>query len=463
MAAMKAAPTALVAALALLAVRSAAAQSPQASSDEAPPDRFELLAHAETHALLFRRALLPGPEGALVETETAAPVFEYLQLRARNLDVAGQEDNVDLEVSGWARVWPTETRFEQPLDGDVQTAVVAYHRGPGTLRVGRQQFVGGAARFARFDGLALDGRLGAGFSAQAYGGLTVLPRWNERPGYFHLGSEADSLLREPEAFEQPHRRGHWLAGGRLGYASPRLSGSASFHEQREQGELAQRNLGLDVRGVLDRMTSAAASAILSADALRLADSRVWLDLQLGKALSCSLEYLHTEPALWLSRQSVLSVFSTDRFDEAGGLATLRASPKLRLEAAAFASLYDDHRPGARSEGTVRLTPDALTAVRLSYVRVLAPSNGYHSLRSSLSRRLPAQLAATLEAYAYFYDHAIRGYHSSAVYAGTLSYEPRSRWSALWGASLSRTPYAALDAQTLLRLSYAFDHAPGGRE
>jgi hypothetical protein len=460
---MRAAPTALVAGMALLAARPAAAQSPEARIAEPPPDRFELLARAETYATFFRRALLPGPEGALVETETAAPVYEYVQLRVRNLDLAGQQDSVDLEVSGWARVWPTETQFDEPLAGDVQTAVVTYHRGPGTLRAGRQQFVGGAARFVRFDGVSLGARLGAGISAQAYGGLTVLPRWNERPGYFHLGSEADSLLRDPEAFEPPHRRGHWLSGGRLSYASPRLSGSASFHEQREQGELAHRNLGLDLRGVFGPLASAAASAVLDADALRLADSRVWLDLELTQRLSLSLEYLHTEPALWLSRQSVLSVFSTDRFDELGGVATLRVSRKLRLEGAAFVSLYDDHRPGARSEGTLRVTPDAFTTMRVSYVRVLAPSNGYHSLRSSLSRRLPARLAATLEAYGYFYDHPIRGYRSSAVYAGTLSYEPQARWSALWGASLSRTPYAALDAQTLLRLSYAFDYASRGLE
>lgn len=459
---MKAAPTALVAAVAVLAVRSAAAQSPDSGSAEAQADRFELSAHAETYATLFRRAPLPGPEGALVETETAAPIYEYLQLRARNLDFAGQADTIDLEVSGWARVWPTETRFEGPLDGDLQTAAVTYHRGRGTARLGRQQFVGGAARFARFDGLSLGANLGAGLSAQAYGGLTVLPRYNERPGYYHLGSEADSLLRDPEAFEQP-RRGHWLAGARLNYGSPRWSASASFHEQREQGELGHRNLGLDARGVLSPRASAAASAVLDADVLRLSDSRVWLDLEPLEPLALSVEYLHTEPALWLSRQSVLSVFSTDRFDEAGGIATLRFSPKLRLEGAGFVSLYDDHRPGVRGEGTLRVTPDALTVVRLSYVRVLAPSNGYHSLRSSVSRRLLTEFSATLEAYAYYYDHPIRGYRSSAVYAGTLSYEPRSRLSALWGASLSRTPYAALDAQSLLRLSYAFDYVPRGRQ
>lgn len=63
---------------------------------------------------------------------------------------------------------------------------------------------------------------------------------------------------------------------------------------------------------------------------------------------------------------------------------------------------------------------------------------------------------TAEVYGYFYDRAILGYRASTVYAGTLSYAPAPRWSLLWGASLTRSPYAALDAQTLLRASYAFD-------
>jgi len=62
----------------------------------------------------------------------------------------------------------------------------------------------------------------------------------------------------------------------------------------------------------------------------------------------------------------------------------------------------------------------------------------------------------LEAYGYFYDHPILGYDSSVVYAGTLSYEANARWSLLWGASVLRSPYAALDAQTLVRASYVFD-------
>jgi hypothetical protein len=390
-----------------------------------------------------------------------APVYEYAQVRAQNLDSPWHTDSVDIEISGWGRALLTDNRFERPVDGDVQTASVTYHHGAGLFRLGRQQFVGGAARFARFDGASVGATLGAGFSAQAYGGMTVLPRWNQRLSYYHLGSEADSLLRNPESFQQPQRSGNWLAGARLVYAAPHLTASASFHEQREQGALGHRNLGLDVRANPMSELSAAVSAILDADAARLADTRAWVDWTPGSWFSGSLEYLHTEPALWLSRQSVLSVFSNDRFDEVGGTAKLRVLPSITLEGMAFATLYEDHRPGGRAEGTARFLPDARTLVRLSYARVQAPGNGYHSLRSTLSRRLPSHLVGTVEAYGYFYDHPIQRYDTSFVYAGSLSYEASARLSLLWGASVMRSPYAALDVQTLVRASYAFDFPARG--
>lgn len=463
---MRAAAPAILAtpALLLLSARVALAEPSEAPTRPRlpePADRFELLAQSQTYATLFRRALAPGPSGSLLTTETIAPIYEYIQVRARDLDSPWHQDSVDIELSGWARGLLTDNRFEQPFDGDVQTAFVAYHQRDALFRLGRQQFVGGAARFARFDGALLSTSFGPGFSVETYAGMTVLPRWNERTGYHHLGSEADSLLRAPDAFEQPRRAGNWLAGARLGYSASRFSAAASFHEQRETSELAHRNLGLDVRANASPELAAAASAILDADARRLADARAWLDWGPTTWLQGSLEYLHTEPALWLSRQAVLSVFSNDRFDELGGTTKLRVLSNVSLEGMAFATLYDDHRPGGRGELTARLTPDSLTLVRVAYSRVLAPKNGYHSLRSSLSRRFPGHLAGTLDAYAYFYDHPISGFHTSVVYACTLTYEATARLSLLWGSSLTRSPYASLDAQTLLRASYAFDYPARG--
>jgi hypothetical protein len=439
----------------LLVTRQSSAQQPPAETDS-----FELVARADTHATFFRRALLPGAAGSLVETDTAFPVHEYISVRAQRLDVGPLQDGLELEVAGWGRLWPTESKLEPALDGDVQTAFATLRLGPAFARLGRQHVVGGAARFVRLDGFAVGAGLGHGLEAEGYAGLTVLPRWDSRPGYHHLGSEADMLRRDPEALQRPERAGHWLSGARFGYRSSGFSGSASFHEQREGGELARRNFGLDARARA-AWASLGLSTILDTDAFRLADARVWADLSAFDPLSLSLEYLHTEPALWLSRQSVLSVFSTDRLDEAGGSAALTLSRAVRLEGAAFLSIYEAGRPGARSEGTLRLVPDERSLVRLSYVRVLAPHNGYHSLRTSLSRRLLVATVGTLEVYGYFYDHAVQSYRTSAVYAATVSRQLSKPWSLLLGGSLARTPYAGLDAQALVRVSYAIDQTQLG--
>jgi hypothetical protein len=426
----------------------------------ADQDEFELVARADTYAALFRRALLPGTAGSLVDTDTAVPVHQYISVRADRLDAGPLKDGLDLEVAAWGRLWPTESNLERPFDGDVQTAFATLRHGPGYARLGRQHVAGGAARFARFDGFLVGAGLGRGFDAEGYAGLTALPRWNARPGYHHLGAEADTLLRDAGAFEEPERAGHWLAGGRFGYRSSAFSGSASFHEQREGGELARRNLGLDARANV-AWSSLGLSTVVDTDSLRLADARLWAALAPDQDLSLSVEYLHTEPALWLSRQSVLSVFSSDRLDEAGGSATLSLSRAVRLEGAAFLTIYDGHRPGARSEGTFRFAADQRSLVRLSYVRLLAPRNGYHSLRTSLSRRLLVATSGTLEAYGYFYDHAVQSYRTSSVYAATLSRQLSAPWSVLVGGSLARTPYARLDAQALVRLSYVVDQSQLG--
>jgi len=418
-------------------------------------DRFELSARAETYLALFQRALLPGANGALVVSQTRLPVSQYLSLRARDLDGPLQKDGLDLEFAGWASAIPVSAAPDPTLDGDVQTLFANVRRGPVALRLGRQQFVGGAARFARFDGALVSAALGAGISAQAYGGFTVLPRFHQRPGYYYLGSQSE-LLRNPELVDHTRRAGNWLGGARLDFESEHLGVSASFHEQRDDSELSHRNWGLEMRASAGPALAAAASGIVDVDSARIADGRVWLDVVPIRALTTSVEYLHTEPALWLSRNSVLSVFSTDRVDEAGGRATLRVARWLSFDGSSYVTVFDGHGPGGRSDVAARLGWGALTWLRLSYGRVVAPSNAYHSVRSSLSHRLPAHWALTAEAYGYFYDRAISGYRVSTVYAGTLSYEPAPRWSLLWGASLTHSPYAALDAQTLLRATFAFD-------
>lgn len=436
---------------------------PASASAEPPdrryqPDRFSLVARSESHVGLFRRALLPGPHGTLITTETVVPLEQYVLLDARGLDTGWDDDSVDVEFSGYGQVALGGLEDEQRLDGDIQTLFVRYRRGPAALQLGRQIAISPAARYVRFDGGALSADLGSGFDANVYGGFTVLPRWNRAPGYASLGGLPEARVEDPRVLETVSRGGYWLAGTRIGYAQDSIGGGLAFHEQRENDELARRNFGLDLRAGPWKSASLGSNALFDVDATRFADARVWIDAAPWEPLDVSLEYLHTEPALLLSRQSVLSVFGGSGYEELSGSAELEVTPALGVEGQAGFQLYEEGRPGSRGELGSRFLADRLrhVVVRLGYARLIAPDNGYQSLRGGVSSKLQPDLSGTLEIYAYFYDEAIRGYHASTVYAGTLGYQATDALDVLWGGSVARSPYAALDAQTQLRLRYVFD-------
>ena len=450
----------------LLLTRPSAADEPRSRGPKdqqtATPDRFSVNARSETYVQLYRRALVPGQNGQFVPTEVALPIHEYLFANARDVDAPWQKDSIGLEFAAWGRYWPTDSSIERPFDGDVQTANIRLEAGPAWARIGRQQIAGGAARYARFDGIMVGARH-LGFFLEGYGGFTVLPRWDDRPGYHRLGSAEDSLLSYlPSA---PNRGNYWLTGARLGYQTTRVSGSLSIHDQEMSGGVDHRNLGLDVGAQPITDASLGASALLDLDSGRFADARFWLDATPHPLLDVGAEVLHTEPALLLSRQSVLSVFSTDGFDEFGGTLTAKLLRWLRFDTNGYIESYRGTGPGARGEAAARIAlgVDYPTLVRVAYSRVIAPKNGYQAVRVSFSRKLSRGLTSTLEAYGYFYDEPVAGYKTSSVYAGTAGYQALDSLEFLWSASVAQSPYAALDAQTMLRATYHFDTASRPRQ
>jgi len=424
-------------------------------------DRFSVSAQSETYLQLYERALVPGPYGAVVPTETAAPIHEYLRANAQDLDSPWDTDSIDLEFAAWARLWPTKSDMERPFDGDVQTASVRYRNGPAWVRLGRQQVAGGAARFGRFDGVML-GANHQGLFVEGYGGFTVLPRWNERPGYHELGDLEETLLLQPGP--APERPGYWLAGGRVGYTMPRLSGSLSLHEERRTGDVDRRAIGVDVGGRPVDDVSVGASTLVDLDGLEFADTRFFIDTTPHRLVDVGAELMRAVPGALLSKQSVLSVFSDSSYDEIGGRVTVRALPWLRFDTNGFLVAYEDDEPGARAEVAARLSVDRRhpTIARVAYARLVAPDNGYQSVRVSLSRELSRRIAATLEAYGYFYDDPIDGAATSSLYAGTVSYRVADPFELLWSGSLAHSQFAALDAQTMLRATYSFDAPPLAR-
>jgi hypothetical protein len=436
-------------------------QTPDAQSPRPEArDRYTLFVRSETVVELFRRALLPGANGALVETRAALPIHEVLAVQAAGVDAPWRADSLDFEFSAWGLARAVAGDFEQPFDGDVQTANVGYRAAPVWVRVGRQHVAGGAARFTRLDGVALGAEAELGLFASAYGGYAALPRWDRRPGYRHLGTGEGEL--SSYAAQPLNRADHLVFGGRAGYRGRYATGTLSFHEQRQQGGTERRDFGLDFEVGSGELVSGGGSAIVELDSRSFATLRLWADIAASRSLALGVEFHRADPALLLSRMSVLSVFGGGSYDEAGVTASLRACPWLSFESSGLVERYSDGRDGARGEVAARLVSGGTrrTTLRTAYARVLAPLNGYHSLRLSLTRALTTRLGSTLEAYGYFYDRSIRGFSTSSVYAATLAYRAFDSLELLWGGSVARSPYAALDAQALVRASFSFDN-PGG--
>jgi len=452
--------------LAWTAFGSTALAEPKGGAPDASGDRFDLVVLSETHARLFQRSLLPGPHGALVRTSTLVPVTEYVSLDAKDLDAPWATDGLDVELSAWGQATLGDASPEHAADGDVQSANVTLRRGPASLRLGRQHVAGGAARYSRFDGADAGIALGRHFDGEVYGGFTVLPRWDARPGYYLLGAAADTTLKDPAALPAPSRSGTWLAGARAGWRASSADASLSFHEERSDGFLARRNLGADAHADLPFAMAASGSALVDLDARKPSNLRVSANGSPAPVFDVAVDYAHTVPALLLSHQSVLSVFGTDAYDEIGGYATWRAARALRFEGSGFLDVYTQGRPGSRVTGVVRMSPDVAgrTVARVEYGRVETPDNGYHAIRLSLIQRFSRAIDATLESYGYFYDRPIHGVSTSSVQSGTVSFPVERCLRVLLAGSLLQSPYARFDTQAQVRLEYALDASrrEGGR-
>lgn len=425
-----------------------------------------IFARSQTTLRVFQRAV--GPRGSITETDTLVPIYEYWGISAPEVPTAWSPRPSSFELSGWLDGTFGERRHEQPLIGDITSAWFAQPLGPVSLKLGRQASFGGAGRYVRFDGLNVgwDSPVGSRLrgGVELYTGYTVLPRWDARPGYHHLGSVADSLVRDPAALPEAERSGDHLFGGRARLKLGELHQlGVSFHQQHAQGELFRRNMGLDVKlQPLDGATLTG-DVVLDTDGPSVVDANVWLDLELDERWWGALSYLHVNPALYLSRQSVLSVFDAASFDELGAEVSYLPIRGSSVTGRAFLEWFAEGRLGTRSELQLRtdLERSASTRLGLTYARVLVPEGGYHSVRNSLRRRLSEPLTATAEAYFYFYDRAISSRRSASVYATNVAWAWAPAWQLLLGGSLAQTPYAVADLQTLLRLSYDATWELGG--
>ena len=430
----------------------------------AVPDSFAIEAHSSTYMMLFQRAFLPGPAGAIATPVTSVPTYEYLMLRVVDIDAPWSKNSIDGELSLWGSAILTGADGQRVMAGDVSVANVSYRAETTYLKLGRQYVTEGAARFSHLDGTYVSYRAKNGFALSGYGGFTVLPQWNNRPNYALLGSASDAMVSRPEDFPRATRGGNWMAGGRVGYSYPKVGElGLSLHEQRENSALGRRDAAVDLHLPGSDFIDGSARALVDLDSGGLADAFLGAALHPMRPLDIAIDYRRMTPTLLMSRQSVLSVFAVDRFDELGGEARYQLFRSVQVFAGGFVEWFENSGHGTRIRSGFRISPDAEHRILVngSYTRVTEPENGYHGTRLSVGYRLAQPVMVTAEQYLYLYDHAIRNVTTSTVHAVTASYRPSRPFEILLGGTLFNSPYAAMDAQAMLRLSYTYGAALGG--
>lgn len=428
-------------------------------------DILAVEAYNSTYVPMFQRALLPGPAGSMVSPQQTLPVYDYMMFRVMDADMPWAKNSVDMELSLWGAGYILGNDGQQrALDGDVTVASLTQRIGLSHIKLGRQFVTEGAARFAHMDGISGGYRSKIGFDLSGYAGFTVLPRWDAQPNYQHLGTASDSLVTSADQLPRSDRAGNWMMGARAGYSANRLGEiGVSVHEQRENYELGRRDAALDLHFFPIQEVDASGRALVDLDSKTLADTFLGVSFHPSREWDIATEYRRVIPTLLMSRQSVLSVFAVDRFDEVGGEIRYHVTPRILLFGGSFVEWLAGDGSGSRTRVGTKIYPDDShrLMIQLSYSRVVEPENGYHATRISAVYRVYAPVTVSAEQYMYFYDVAIRGMHTSSVQLATTSWRFHRQWEAMLGGSLFHSPYAAMDAQAMLRLAYTFGSSLGG--
>jgi hypothetical protein len=363
---------------------------------------------------------------------SSLPIYQQVALTLSEIKLR-HVDDLRLVVSGWGELSFMISDSQLGATGDLDVGFLEgkLFRRRLLVRLGRQLVCGGAARLLPLDGAALTLRTLNNISVDVYGGVPVTPRFAVRQGDFAAGTR---LYWQPSF--------HTAVG-------------VSFAELLKDGRQARQDLGIDGRWRVVPMLTLSGYALVSLLELRLGEADLAASVQPRPSLVISADYRRSAPDLFLPRSSILSVFSQETRDEAGGNVFWRALSRLRLEgdwhairdAAGFGQ-----RGGARLSASLGPAFETTLALEARFLR-LATQDGYSEARLYAIQRLPHALMATFDLDGYVLSRAINGRTFSLTSALTLGWEFAPRWRAVVSAIADTTPLLQRNFECLAKLVF----------
>jgi hypothetical protein len=333
-----------------------------------------------------------------------------------------------------ALVWAGAGVGSSTITGDVLVLAVRIREphGHAEARIGRFVLATGAVHPVQIDGVHMIVRAPWGSTVEAFGGLPVVPRFAAR------------------SYD-------WLVGGRVAekVANAGTVG-ISYVQRREDGEISNEELGVDLAAAPVRWLDVAAFGSYDLTSPGLAEARAsaavrWSDWRFelfGSQLS---------PGRLLPATSLFSVLGDVPSQTVGATARWRAAPRLDVLASGAGQ---DVAGGLGGNGwvraTLRLDDRGNGSLGLETRRVDVPGTQWTGLRAVAAVPIGKGFRYSSEIEIVVPDHP--GGRGAAWPWGlsALSWRSRDGWEVAGALEASSTPQRRYEADALVHLSCALD-------
>lgn len=451
----------------------AASTPPKVLLNEEPLLRTRLVGRWQSEILLTERSRMQHLGGGRygLRTDKVYPFYNTIELRAYELGFKG----LSIHFRGWSGLDLADLYFDERFVADLTSLYLQYRDHGLDAKVGRQMVFEGAARGLQIDGANLSYETPLYLGVQVFGGLRVTPK---RGPDWDRGEEANGIGDFASGFSNWDREGDfgdWAVGGRVFYRIPdAATAGISFLHTRTNTEIDQQVAGADLNLAWVSWFALSANALLFLPEAVIQESNVALDFFPSDRVSLGVDYRHADPTLYISRMSIFSVFSNEKYDAVGGDVRLFLGGWITIHAGYHQHIYrfiensaeegdssSQYRAanelGYDFEGGVRLrNMDLFGIARFDFRRLKQDLNGINQI--SLAAAVPiAQtgLLASANVYVDIYDKSING-EKAGVLGDLGLHWKKAEWEVGGAVTAGVTPHARNEWRGIIKAAYHLD-------
>jgi len=387
------------------------------------------------------------------ELDTVAPVFEILSISARGVSNPVADD-LSIAVTTWGsydiadRRWDNGTTSNQTgevVTGYIQGSLLGRRL---TLRAGREHVMTGAARMIHLDGGEAIARLPLGLRISAYGGVPVSQRFTTRQAIRNWNPTGGDLAYGGRAA--------WSFGF-AGFPGRGVDLGVSANVVEDGGDPVRQEAAADLR-----LQPTAALTLTGIGSYSIYDERVSevagrLAWAVTRRLRVEAEGRYVAPDLFLSRNSILSVFTAEERKEVGGGVAYEVGKGLHVGASYRALIEpgalegDEDNLGHEAEGRLEWARGAtLAGVEVLYLDAL--ENGFVAARL-FGRRELGKFFAAADVLSHFFREPVNGEDLAITGTLTAGMNLAKGFSAVVSGRAGMTPFLEQTFDVMAKLAY----------